>query len=288
MSEDINKLSSSSSGAKPKIAYLGPEGTFTQSAVYKYFGHSALNIPVGTIEDVFKHVDEGTAEFGVVPIENSTEGTVNNTLDMFISSPLKICGEIELRIHQHLLTTTQNLKMVERVYSHPQSIAQCRIWLKDNLPNAEQIAVASNGQAAQLAANQQNSAAIAGDAASEVYELSKLAENIEDQSDNTTRFLIISHSTPEPSGNDRTSLLLSTVDTEDSGALYRILKPLADSKVNMTRIESRPSKKRKWHYVFFIDIDGHANDSNVAKALQELEQSTQLFQLLGSYPKASY
>ncbi len=269
-----------------KVGYLGPEGTFTQSAVYKHFGHSVRDVPLGTIAEVFHQVESGTAEFGVVPIENSTEGTVNHTLDMFLTSPLKICGEIELRVRQHLLGKMQSLEEVERVYTHPQSIAQCRAWLKEYLPNAEQIPVASNARAARLASDEAGAAAIAGDAAAEVYSLNKLVSNIEDQPDNTTRFLVIGHSSFPASGNDRTSLLLSTVDTEDAGALHRILQPLAESRINMTRIESRPSKRRKWHYVFFIDIDGHSSDPHVAEALQKLEQSAQLFQLLGSYPKA--
>jgi chorismate mutase/prephenate dehydratase len=269
-----------------KVAYLGPEGTFTQSAVYKHFGHSVRDIPVGAIGDVFHQVEAGTAEFGVVPIENSTEGTVNNTLDMFMTSSLKICGEVELRVRQHLLGKMQSLEDVRRVYTHPQSIAQCRAWLKQYLPNAEQIAVASNAHAAKLAREEEGAAAIAGDAAAEVYELNRLVSNIEDQPDNTTRFLVIGHQSTPPSGDDRTSLLLSTVDTEDAGALHRILQPLAANGISMTRIESRPSKRRKWHYVFFIDIDGHADDANVAAALSTLEQSAQLFQLLGSYPKA--
>ena len=269
-----------------KVAYLGPEGTFTQSAVYKHFGRSVRDLPIGTIAEVFQTVESGAAEYGVVPIENSTEGTVNHTLDMFMSSPLKISGEIELRIRQHLLSKATSLEDVQRVYSHPQSIAQCRAWLKEYLPNAEQIAVGSNAQAAQQASDEAGSAAIAGDAAAEVYELSKLVSNIEDQPDNTTRFLVIGHESFPASGNDRTSLLLSTLDTEDAGALHRVLLPLAESKINMTRIESRPSKRRKWHYVFFIDIDGHYEDEHVAAALKQLEQSAQLFQLLGSYPKA--
>jgi len=269
-----------------KVGYLGPEGTFTQSAVYKHFGRSVRDLPLGTIADVFHEVESGTAEYGVVPIENSTEGTVNHTLDMFLTSSLKICGEIELRVRQHLLGKMQDLKEIKKVYTHPQSIAQCRAWLQKYLPNAEQIAVGSNAQAARLARDEAGAAAIAGDAAAEAYELNKLVSNIEDQPDNTTRFLVIGHEMFPPSGEDRTSLLLSTVDTEDSGALHRILQPLAESGISMSRIESRPSKRRKWHYVFFIDIEGHAEDPHVATALEKLEQSAQLFQLLGSYPKA--
>jgi chorismate mutase/prephenate dehydratase len=269
-----------------KVGFLGPEGTFTQSAVHKHFGHSVRDLPLGTIAEVFHAVESGTAEYGVVPIENSTEGTVNHTLDMFLNSPLKICGEIEIRVRQHLLGKMQSTDEVKKVYTHAQSIAQCRSWLKEYLPQAELVAVHSNAQAARLAADEEGTAAIAGDAAAEVYGLTKLVSNIEDQPDNTTRFLVIGHEVFPASGTDRTSLVLSTVDTEDAGALHRILLPLAKSKINMTRIESRPSKRRKWHYVFFIDIDGHADDPNVAEALVQLEQSAQFFQMLGSYPKA--
>jgi chorismate mutase/prephenate dehydratase len=269
-----------------KVAYLGPEGTFTQSAVYKQFGHSVRAMPVGAIADVFNQVESGGAEYGVVPIENSTEGTVNHTLDMFMTSALKICGEVELRVRQHLLSKTADIASIKKVYSHPQSIAQCRAWLNEYLPGAELIEMSSNAQAAQKARDEAGAAAIAGDAAAEVYELQRLVTNIEDQPDNTTRFLVIGHQSTPASGDDRTSLLLSTADTEDSGALYRLLQPLADSDISMTRIESRPSKRRKWHYVFFVDIDGHADDPHVAEALAKLEQSAGLFQLLGSYPKA--
>ena len=269
-----------------KVGYLGPEGTFTQSAVHKHFGHSVRDLPLGTIAEVFHAVESGTSEYGVVPIENSTEGTVNHTLDMFLNSPLKICGEIEIRVRQHLLGKMSAIEDVKKVYTHAQSIAQCRSWLREYLPHAELIPVDSNARAARLAAEEDGVAAIAGDAAAEVYGLTKLVSNIEDQPDNTTRFLVIGREVFPASGADRTSLVLSTVDTEDAGALHRILQPLAESRINMTRIESRPSKRRKWHYVFFIDIDGHADDSNVAEALAKLEQSAQFFQMLGSYPKA--
>jgi chorismate mutase/prephenate dehydratase len=269
-----------------KVGYLGPEGTFTQSAVFKHFGHSARALPLATIEEVFHEVESGSADFGVVPIENSTEGTVNHTLDMFMSSPLKICGEVELRIRQHLLGAMDSLDKVVRIASHPQSLAQCRAWLREYLPHAELEVASSNAEGARRARDEVGTAAIAGDAAAEVYKLNKLFADIEDRPDNTTRFFVIGRKLFPPSGDDRTTLLLSTADTEDAGALHKLLKPLADDNVNMTRIESRPSHRRKWHYVFFIDIDGHVEDERVARALSHLEKNAQLFRVLGSYPKA--
>lgn len=269
-----------------KIGYLGPEGTFTQTAVYKHFGHSVRALPLATIDEVFHEVEAGSADFGVVPIENSTAGSVNHTLDNFLVSPLKICGELELRIRQHLLGNMESLQKIVRVCAHPQSLAQCRAWLKEYLDGVEQVEVASNAEGARRARDEAGTAAIAGDAAVEVYGLNKLIADIEDRPDNTTRFLVIGRDLFSSSGEDRTTLLLSTADTDDSGALHKLLAPLAEYGINMTRIESRPSRRRKWHYVFFIDIDGHVDDENVAKALIELEKNAQLFRVLGSYPKA--
>lgn len=269
-----------------KVGYLGPEGTFSQSAVYKHFGHSVRALPLGMIDEVFGEVESGAADFGVVPIENSTEGTVNHTLDMFLTSPLKICGEVEMRIRQHLLGTMTGLEKVVRVSAHPQSLAQCRGWLREFLPQAELCPASSNAEGARRARDEDGTAAIAGDAAAEVYGLAKIVADIEDRPDNTTRFLVIGRKLLEPSGHDKTSLLLSIKDTDDAGALQRLLAPLADHQVNMSRIESRPSRRRKWHYVFFVDIDGHADDGKVAPALVKLRKRAQLFRVLGSYPKA--
>jgi len=269
-----------------KVGYLGPEGTFTQTAVYKHFGHSVRALSMATIDEVFHEVESGAADFGVVPIENSTAGSVNHTLDNFLMSPLKICGELELRIRQHLLGTMDGLDKIVRVCAHPQSLAQCRAWLKEYLPGAELIEVASNAEGARRARDEAGTAAIAGDAAVEVYKLDKLIADIEDRPDNTTRFLVIGRDLFPSSGDDRTSLLLSTAATDDAGALYKLLAPLAANNVSMTRIESRPSRRKKWHYVFFIDLDGHAEDAGVAAALAELEKHAQLYRLLGSYPKA--
>ncbi|NND37619.1 MAG: prephenate dehydratase [Gammaproteobacteria bacterium] len=269
-----------------KIAYLGPEGTFTQTAVYKHFGHSVRALSMATIDEVFHEVEAGNGDFGVVPIENSTAGSVNHTLDNFLMSPLKICGELELRIRQHLLGTMDGLDKIVRVCAHPQSLAQCHAWLKEYLPNAELFEVASNAEGARRARDEVGTAAIAGDAAAEVYKLDKLIADIEDRPDNTTRFLVIGRDLFPPSGDDRTTLLLSTAGAGDAGALYKLLAPLAQNDVSMTRIESRPSRQKKWHYVFFIDLNGHAEDENVATALAELRKHAQLFRLLGSYPKA--
>lgn len=269
-----------------KIGFLGPEGTFSQSAVIKHFGHSIRALPLATIEEVFHEVEAGTADFGVVPIENSSEGTVNHTLDMFLTSPLKICGEVELRVCQHLMGRMSDIGQIKRVSSHPQSLAQCRAWLAQYLPGIEQIPASSNAEAARRARDEEGTAAIAGDAAAEVYGLRVLFANIEDHADNTTRFLVIGRKLFPPSGEDRSSLLVSAKGTEGPGVLHDLLSPLARHGISMTRIESRPSRRRKWDYVFFIDIAGHVEEDNVRDALAEIEQHASLFRVLGAYPRA--
>jgi chorismate mutase/prephenate dehydratase len=269
-----------------KVAFLGPEGTFTQAAVLKHFGHSVRALSLTSIDEVFQEVQAGTADFGVVPVENSSEGTVNNTLDRFLSTSLHICGEVELRIHHYLLGRMKGLEDVARICAHPQALGQCRGWLDENLPNAERVPVASNAEGARRARDERGTAAIAGDTAAEIYGLEILAPKIEDSHDNTTRFLVIGRKLLRPSGADKTTLLLSPGDGDASGALLRLLEPLATHGVNMTRIESRPSRKRKWHYVFFIDVEGHAEDAKVARALAALEKRASLFRVLGSYPQA--
>ena len=241
-----------------KIGFLGPEGTFTQTAVFKHFGHSVRALPFHTIDEVFHEVESGVADFGVVPIENSTEGSVNNTLDMFLTSPLKIAGEIELRIEQHLLGSEAGLDRIERICAHEQSIAQCRGWIREYLPHAELIGMSSNAAGARRARDEAGTAAIGPDVAADVY-----------------------------SGNDKTTILVSTSDTaEGAGVLHQLLKPLAEHGVSMTRIESRPSRRKNWDYVFFIDLEGHAEDHPAADALAELRESSSLFRVLGAYPKA--
>ena len=270
-----------------KVAYLGPEGTFTQSAVLKHFGHSVHALSVPTIDEVFHEVEAGTADFGVAPIENSSEGTVNiHTLDMFLTSPLKVCGEIELRIHQHLMGRMADIKGIRRVCSHPQSLAQCKAWLAENLPNVELVPVASNAEAARRARDEDGTAALAGEAAAKVYDLRILFQTVEDQDDNSTRFVVVGRKLFPPSGNDKTSLLVSASGTKGPGVLLHLLGPLARHGVNMTRIESRPSRKRKWDYVFFVDLDGHAEDPPVRKALEKIKAQASLFKVLGAYPKA--
>jgi chorismate mutase / prephenate dehydratase len=268
-----------------KIAFLGPEGTFTQTAALKHFGHSVHTLPLAAIDEVFREVEAGSAHYGVVPVENSTEGVVNHTLDMLLHSPLKICGEVELRIHQHLLSTASSLGDITRLYAHQQSLAQCREWLDANLPHAERVPIGSNAEAAARAREEEGTAALAGVTAAELYGLGVLASNIEDEPDNTTRFLVIGRQSVGPSGSDKTSLLVSARNRP--GALYRLLEPLARHGISMTRIESRPARRGMlWDYVFFVDIEGHAQDATVAAALQELENEALLLKVLGSYPSA--
>ena len=269
-----------------KVGFLGPEGTFSQTAVYKHFGHSARALALSTIDEVFHEVEAGHADFGVVPIENSTEGSVNHTLDRFLISSLRICGEVELRIRQNLMGKMRSMRDIKRVCSHPQSLAQCRQWLSEHLPDVELIAEASNAEAARRARDEAGTAAIAGETAAEVYDLTLLASDIEDRPDNSTRFLVIGRRSFGPSGDDRTTLLVSTGQTGSPGALHQLLQPLAAHKVSLTRIESRPSQRRKWDYVFFMDLEGHAEDPQVQKALAKLEAQASLFRILGSYPRA--
>jgi chorismate mutase/prephenate dehydratase len=267
-----------------RVAYLGPEGTFTQQAVYRHFGHSVLAAGHAAIENVFEQVQGGEADFGVVPIENSTQGIVSHTLDLFIDSPLKICGEIELRIHHNLLTNAPGLATIDRVYAHQQSLSQCKGWLKRNLPGAELIAVSSNAEAARRVRNAPEAAAIAGLTAAEIYGVPVLFSNIEDQPDNTTRFLVIGRELFSPSGEDKSTFLLA--GDEGPGLLHSLLAPLARHGINMTRIESRPAPGEKWKYVFFVDVDGHAEDEPLRTALAEMDALGGRCHLLGSYPRA--
>jgi chorismate mutase/prephenate dehydratase len=269
-----------------KVAFLGPEGTFTQAAVLKHFGASVRTLPLPAIDEVFHEVEGGIADFGVVPIENSTEGTVNHTLDMFLSTSLKICGEVEMRINHCLMGRMTGIASVRRVCAHPQALAQCRGWLDEHLPEAERVPVSSNAEGARRARDERGSAAIAARAAAEIYGLNVIVGEIEDRADNTTRFLVVGRKLFAASGIDKTTLLVSASDTAGAGALFKLLEPLAGHAVNMTRIESRPSHRRKWDYVFFIDIEGHVSDPAVAQALAALEQRASLFKVLGSYPRA--
>jgi chorismate mutase/prephenate dehydratase len=269
-----------------KVAFLGPEGTHTQAAVFKHFGHSVRALALSTSDEVFHEVEAGNADFGVVAVENSTEGTITNTLDRFIGSPLHICGEVELRIHHCLMGRMDSLRDIERICAHAQALAQCRSWLDEHLPGIERVAVSSNAEGARRARDETGTAAIAGDTAAEVYELHLLVNEIEDRADNTTRFLVIGRKILAPSGSDKTTLLVSTRSTTSPGALHRLLEPLATNRISMTRIESRPSRRGKWDYVFFIDIEGHAGERSVARALKGLKARASLFRVIGSYPRS--
>ena len=268
-----------------KVAFLGPEGTFTQEAALKHFGDSAISVPMAAIDEVFRDVLAGSCHYGVVPVENSTEGVISHTLDSFIDSSLKICGEVELRIHQNLLIgPNTNKDNITRVYSHAQSLAQCRQWLNSHLPNVERVAVSSNAEAAKRVQGEWNSAAIAGDMSCQLYGLEKLNDKIEDNPDNSTRFLIIGREEVPPSGDDRTSIVVSVQNK--TGALHDLLEPFRRNNVDMTRLESRPSRSSKWSYVFFIDFAGHINDAPVAAVLEELSSGVADLKVLGSYPRA--
>lgn len=268
------------------IAFLGPEGTFTQQAAFKHFGQTVNTVSSTTIDDIFSEVENQHCQFGVVPVENSTEGVITHTLDRFVNSPLKICGEVQLRVHQNLMGYTKEFSDINEVFSHQQSLAQCRQWLDTHLPNAIKTAVSSNAEAARLASDQSltGKMAIAGEVAARLYNLDIVEKNIEDKADNTTRFIVIGHQQPETTGLDKTSLLVSAGNR--SGALFQILEPFAKHGISMSHIESRPSKQALWDYVFFIDIHGHKDDESVAIALESLKKHVNWFKILGSYPKA--
>src|SRR5690606_41984961 len=268
-----------------KIGYLGPEGTFSQQAVFKHFGHSAHGLPLASIEEVFQEVAAGNADFGVVPVENSGQGTIQVTLDLFLTSPLRICGEVELRVHQHLLSRGGRLEDIERIYAHPQSFAQTAGWLRTNLPDVEKIPVSSNAEGARRARNADDAAAIGGESAGHVYGLKKvITKSIEDHADNTTRFLVIGRQIFPPSGHDRASVLVFIKDKP--GALFDVLSPFARHGISMNRIESRPSHQAKWEYGFFIDLAGHVDDEAMKDALAELKTHSAQIKVLGSYPVA--
>ena len=271
------------------IAYLGPAGTYSESAARKHFGGAPTLLPCPAIDDVFRVIESGNAHYGVVPIENSTEGAIGRSLDLLLSSPLQICGEINLPIHHNLMTRCTALADIKRIYSHAQSLAQCHEWLNRNLPLVSRVPVASNAEAARLAAAEAGAAAVAGDAAAELYALPILAASIEDDPNNTTRFVIVSEHDSGVSGADRTSLVCSAQNRP--GAVYQLLAPFADNGVSMSRLESRPARGfggSRWEYVFYIDIEGHRSEPAVARALEELRRRAGFVKELGSYPKAVY
>jgi chorismate mutase/prephenate dehydratase len=267
-----------------KVAFLGPEGTYTHAAAVKHFGSQIESEPVANIEEVFRLVEAGGANFGVVPVENSSEGVINHTLDLFMKSSLTISGEVELRIRHNLMTSEQDISSIDRVYAHQQTLAQCRMWLDTNLPNAERIAVRSNAEAVIMASEHDRTAAIAGNMAAELYSLPVMYADIEDEPDNTTRFVVIGKYKSPPSGADRTSLLVFAHNKP--GSLFSLLEPLAKRNISMSNIESRPSRRGVWEYVFFIDIDGHRDDQNVAEAIADIEKASAMVTVLGSYPRA--
>ncbi|MBI3072918.1 MAG: prephenate dehydratase [Deltaproteobacteria bacterium] len=268
-----------------RVAYLGPEATFTHLACKEHFGLSAVFAAQKGIPDVFEEVARERADFGVVPIENSTEGVVSHTLDTFVDSDLVITAEVLLAVSHHLLTKTGTLSSVRKVFSHPQALAQCRRWLDRNLPGVPLIDVASTALAAELASRDLDSGAVAGELAAQLYDLRIVENRIEDSPQNFTRFLVVGREATPRTGSDKTSLMFSVKDSP--GILYRALKPFHDNAVNLTKIESRPSKKRAWEYIFFIDLDGHGDDAAVADAISTLRASCQMLRVLGSYPKAA-
>jgi chorismate mutase/prephenate dehydratase len=265
-----------------RIAYLGPQGTFSQAAAYKHFGHAVGEVPSATIDDAFRAVETGRADYAVVPVENSTEGAVSRTLDLIVGSSLMICGEVLLPIHQNLLRKTTGQDGIARVYGHAQSLAQCQHWLSQHLPNAERVSVASNAEGARLAAEDPAAAAVAGEIAAETYGLNIVVPRIEDEPNNTTRFLVLSDHDALPSGRDKTSLVMSAANVP--GAVVKLLQPLADAGVSMTKFESRPVKGANWEYLFFVDIEGHREDEKVAHALRDVENRANFLKVLGSYP----
>ncbi|MFH1626244.1 MAG: prephenate dehydratase [Pseudomonadota bacterium] len=267
-----------------KIAYLGPKATFTHLACIHHFGLSADFIQKRNVPEIFDEVERDGVNFGVVPIENSTEGVVSNTLDMFVDSNLKICAEILLEISHHLMSKTGNIEDIEKVYSHPHAIAQCRNWLENNLPNIPVLDVASTAVAAQNAADDPSVAAIASEFAATLYDLRIVKRKVEDNINNFTRFLVIGKKEPEKRGNDKTSIMFSVKD--EVGALHRMLEPFARNDINLTKIESRPLKKKAWEYIFFLDMEGHVSDENVKNALEELRKNSLFLKILGSYPRA--
>ena len=267
-----------------RAAYLGPEGTFTHQAALRHFGHAAEITPRDNVAEVFREVESGQSEYGVVPVENSTDGVVAHTLDLFVESPLKISGEVELAVHHHLLASGEDRTALRCVRAHPQALAQCRQWLDRELPDLDCISDASNAAAARYAADHPDTAAIASRAAAEQYDLKTLAANIEDNPNNRTRFLVLGLRDQAPSGEDKTSVLVSAHN--QPGALLGLLRPLAEAGIDLTRIESRPTQTVNWEYVFFLDIRGHQQDPEVAQALEHLRTAAAFCKILGSYPCA--
>ncbi|MFA6015643.1 MAG: prephenate dehydratase [Gallionellaceae bacterium] len=267
-----------------RIAFLGPHGTFSEAAAMQRFGQASEGLPTDTIDGVFAAVENGSANYGLVPVENSTEGAIARTLDLLLNSNLKICGEVLLQVHQCLLSNENELSVIRKIYSHPQSFGQCQNWLNAHLPHAQRITASSNADAARMAAEESFAAAVAGAQAAGHFKLKVLAQNIEDDARNTTRFLVIGKQDVAPSGKDKTSLVMSAPNRP--GAVHDLLVPLAQHGVSMTKLESRPSRTGLWEYVFYLDIEGHQADAKVAAALAQLKQIAAFVKVLGSYPVA--
>jgi chorismate mutase/prephenate dehydratase len=270
--------------APVRVAYLGPAGTFSEQAAFAQFGQSISKVPCSSIDEVFRAVDAGAADFGVAPVENSSEGAVSRTLDLLLDTDLKITGEVALAIKHHLLTKSGTLEGVTRVIAHPQALAQCQRWLSSNAPKLDRQAMSSNGEAARLASQDATVAAIAGDSAQQQYGLQAVQSQIQDDPHNRTRFVIVSNGSCQPSGKDQTSVILSV--NNKPGAVHQLLAPMAKHGVSMNRLESRPARRGTWEYFFYIDMDGHANDPKVAAALAELQTEAAFFKNLGSYPRS--
>jgi chorismate mutase/prephenate dehydratase len=267
-----------------KVAFLGPQGTFTHVAAMHQFGFSAQLVPIKSIPSIFEEVSRGRANYGVVPVENSNEGVVSHTLDMFMKSDLKIIAEVLVEVSHDLLNRTGRIEDIRKVISHPQALAQCRAWLEENLTDVPLVDIGSTTQAAQQAAEDENVAAIASEAAATLYGLRVVKHRIEDNPNNYTRFLVIGQQVPDPGEHDKTSIMFSVRD--EPGILYRMLEPFSKRGINLNKIESRPMKGRAWEYIFFLDMEGHIRNEQVAAAVEELQGYCQFLKVLGSYPKA--
>lgn len=266
------------------IAYLGPQGTFTQAAAIKHFGHAAHTVSCATLDDSFRMVEADQADYVVAPVENSTEGSIGRTLDLLISSPLKACGEVVLRVHHNLMNRSGSLDDVDIIYAHAQALAQCQYWLRKLPERIARVAVSSNGEAARLAQDNPKAAAIASQTAADIYHLNLLAQHIEDEPNNTTRFLVLGKQTTTPTGKDKTSLIVSAPN--QAGTLSQIILPFTQAGISLTKFESRPSKTGLWEYVFFIDIEGHIQDNNIQAALLHLKERAAFVKVIGAYPLA--
>jgi chorismate mutase/prephenate dehydratase len=264
------------------VAYLGPAGTFSEQAVYQQFGHAVESLPCVSIDEVFRSTEAGTADFGVVPVENSSEGAINRTLDLLLQTSLSISGEVSIAVHHSLMSKGGSMAGVTRICAHSQALAQCQAWLNQHYPNIERLAVASNAEAARMAGEDPSVAAIAGQTAGQMYDLQVVSAHIQDDPHNRTRFAVVGRLNTTPSGRDQTSLVLAVPNK--AGALYNLLAPLATHGVSMTRFESRPARVGTWEYYFYVDVEGHVQEEKVIRALDELKQSAAFFKILGSYP----